>query len=52
MVGLWIGKIQALEEFLDKSPTPHERLETLTVEGLEPLHRALHLEYQERFKRR
>ena len=52
IVGLWIGKIQALEEFLDKSPTPHERLETLTVEGLEPLHRALHLEYQERFKRR
>ena len=50
--GLWIGKIQALEEFLEKPQSPRETLESLTLQALEARHRALHQEYETRFKRR
>ena len=49
--GLWIGRIQALEEFLDKSPSSREVLESLSLAELEALHRDLHQEYAVRFKR-
>jgi predicted transposase YdaD len=50
--GLWIGKIQALEEFLDKSLSSQRILETLTLPDLEARYHALHQEYEARFKRR
>jgi predicted transposase/invertase (TIGR01784 family) len=49
--GLWIGKIQAFEEFLGKPQTPRETLESITPEELETLHQTLHREYEVRFKR-
>ncbi len=49
--GLWIGKIQAFEEFLEKNPTPRETLEAMPLAELEILHSSLHREYEVRFKR-
>ncbi|MEX1049559.1 MAG: Rpn family recombination-promoting nuclease/putative transposase [Akkermansiaceae bacterium] len=49
--GLWIGKIQALEEFLEKPQSSREALESLALPELESLHQALHREYEIRFKR-
>ncbi len=50
--GLWIGKIQAFEEFLEKPQTPRANLEAMSVSELEALHQDLHREYEARFKRR
>jgi len=50
--GLWIGKIQALEEFLEKTQSSRESLETLSLRELEVRHQALHQDYEARFKRR
>ncbi len=50
--GLWIGKIQILEEFLGKPHSPRAALETLTLLELEANYLALHQEYEARFKRR
>ena len=50
--GLWIGKIQALEEFLGKPQSPRENLERLALQALETRHHLLHQEYQARFKGR
>ncbi len=49
--GLWIGKIQTFEEFLEKSPTPRERLDAMPLAELEAFQSALHHEYTVRFKR-
>jgi predicted transposase/invertase (TIGR01784 family) len=49
--GLWIGKIQAFEEFLTLPPTPSVVLSSLTMEQLETRHRELHQAYEIRFKR-
>ena len=49
--GLWIGKIQAFEEFLEMSPTSREVLEAMPLAELEALHQKLHREYEVRFKR-
>ncbi len=49
--GLWIGKIQAFEEFLEKSQTSREILESMPPAKLEALHQELHREYEARFKR-
>ena len=49
--GLWIGKIQAFEEFLEKNPTSREILEAMPLAELEALHQKLHREYEVRFKR-
>ena len=49
--GLWIGKIQAFEEFLEKNPTSPEILEAMPLSELEDLHQKLHREYEVRFKR-
>jgi predicted transposase/invertase (TIGR01784 family) len=49
--GLWIGKIQAFEEFLSKTQTSREILEAMPLPELEALHHRLHLEYELRFKR-
>lgn len=48
--GLWIGKIQAFEEFLEKPPTPRKQLEAMSVSELEATHLALRAEYEARFK--
>lgn len=48
--GLWIGKIQAFEEFLKKPHTPRTQLETMPVSELKALHLALRAEYEARFK--
>jgi predicted transposase/invertase (TIGR01784 family) len=48
--GRWVGRIQALQEFLDFAVTPFEKLETLTNEALERQHAELHREYETRFK--
>jgi len=50
--GLWIGKIQAYEEFLEKPKTSREFLEAMPLAELEALHQMLHQEYELRFKRR
>ncbi len=50
--GLWIGKIQTLEEFLEKSQSSREILEALSLPELEACYLALHQEYGTRFKRR
>lgn len=48
--GLWIGKIQAFEEFLARPLTPSAALSSLTLEELETRHRKLHQAYELRFK--
>jgi hypothetical protein len=50
--GLWIGKIQAYEEFLEKIQTSREFLDAMPLAELEALHQMLHQEYELRFKRR
>lgn len=49
--GLWIGKIQAFEEFLERPQTSRELLEAMPLAELEALHQKLHREYELRFKR-
>ncbi len=49
-IGLWIGKIQAYEEFLGKNPSPRETLDHLSIPQLETLHQNLREEYESRFK--
>ena len=49
--GLWIGKIQAFEEFLDYPVSPNETLGAMGLEELEARHRDLHRDYETRFKR-
>ena len=49
--GLWIGKIQTLEEFLACPVSSHESLDSLSTGELEARHRVLHLDYEARFKR-
>ena len=49
--GQWIGRIQALEEFLGKPQSSGQALGSRSVEELMALHRALHGEYEARFKR-
>jgi predicted transposase YdaD len=44
--GLWIGKIQAFEEFLARPLTPSAALSSLTLEELETRHRELHQAYE------
>ena len=48
--GLWIGKIQLLEEFLGKRQTTRARLEAMPVPELKALHLTLRNEYEVRFK--
>ncbi len=50
--GRWVGRIQILEEFLGKPPTPTAGLETLPIAELEARHQQLHREYEIRFKGR
>jgi hypothetical protein len=50
--GLWIGKIQAFEEFLDCPVSPNSTLAAMSLEKLEARHRDLHHEYEMRFKSR
>jgi hypothetical protein len=49
--GLWAGKIQTLEEFLEKPPTARERLNAMPRAELEALESLLRREYADRFKR-
>lgn len=49
--GLWIGKIQAFEEFLEKPQTLRKALEVMPISELMALHQDLHHEYEVRFKR-
>ena len=49
-VGHWVGRIQSLEEFLDKPQTSQETLEAKTLAELEALHQQLYGEYERRFK--
>ncbi len=48
--GLWIGKIQTLEEFLGCGISPSEALTTLEIKELEARQQNLHREYEARFK--
>lgn len=49
--GLWIGKIQAFEEFLNFPVSPAESLAAMNLGELETRHRDLRREYETRFKR-
>ncbi len=49
--GLWVGKIQSLQEFLGQAVSSCEELETLKMAELESRHASLHREYEIRFKR-
>ena len=49
--GLWIGKIQTLEEFLGCAVSSSEALAAMAIEELEARHRDLHRDYETRFKR-
>ena len=49
--GLWIGKIQILEEFLDLPVSSGGGLEALNLEELKAMQERLHREYELRFKR-
>lgn len=49
--GLWIGKIQILQEFLNLPVRLSADLAAMTVEELELNHWQLHRDYQARFKR-
>ena len=48
--GLWIGKIQTLEEFLALEVSCDETLGALNLGELEALHQRLHSAYEARFK--
>ena len=48
--GLWIGKIQTLEEFLNQPVSPREALAAIDLAKLEARHRELHRAYELRFK--
>ena len=48
--GLWIGKIQTLEEFLNQPVSPREALAAIDLTGLEARYRELHRAYELRFK--
>lgn len=50
-VGLWIGKIQILEEFLNLPASSGESLEALSLDELKTMQERLHREYEMRFKR-
>ena len=50
--GLWIGRIQLLEEFLDLPVSSGESLAALSLEELKAMQEQLHGEYELRFKRR
>jgi hypothetical protein len=50
--GLWIGRIQLLEEFLDLPASSGESLAALSLEELKAMQERLHGEYELRFKRR
>lgn len=50
--GLWIGRIQLLEEFLDLPVSSGEALAALSLEELKAMQEQLHGEYELRFKRR
>lgn len=50
--GLWIGKIQTLEEFLDLPVSSAETIQTLGSEELKAMHQRLHEQYEVRFKQR
>lgn len=50
--GLWIGRIQLLEEFLDLPTSAGESLAALSLEELKALQERLHGEYELRFKQR
>ena len=49
--GLWIGKIQTLQEFLDMQVGSRESLEIMTLGELEALQQELLRDYETRFKR-
>lgn len=49
--GLWIGKIQILEEFLDLAVSSGDSLEVLSLAELIAMQERLHREYELRFKR-
>ncbi len=49
--GLWLGKIQTLEEFLGLPASSDEALETLSLDELKAMQEQLHREYELRFKR-
>lgn len=49
--GVWIGRIQLLEEFLEAVPTDVSILEDFSLESLTALHARLHADYEARFKR-
>jgi predicted transposase/invertase (TIGR01784 family) len=48
--GLWIGRIQLLEEFLDLPTSSGESLAALSLEELKAMQEQLHGEYELRFK--
>jgi predicted transposase/invertase (TIGR01784 family) len=48
--GLWIGKIQMLEEFLGQKISSPEDLGQLSIEELTKQHQGLHQAYESRFK--
>jgi len=48
--GLWIGKIQTLEDFLGMAQSSSEVLDALSIAELAVLHQGLHREYERRFK--
>lgn len=50
--GLWIGRIQLLEEFLELPPRSGESLAALSLEELKALQERLHREHDLRFKQR
>lgn len=50
--GLWIGRIQLLEEFLELPPPSGESLAALSLEELKALQERLHREHDLRFKQR
>ena len=49
--GLWIGKIQAFEEFLDLPMSSDQTLGALNLEELKAMQERLRHEYELRFKR-
>ena len=49
--GLWIGRIQQLEEILDLPGSSGEALAALSLEELKTIQEQLHREYERRFKR-
>lgn len=50
-LGEWIGKIELMEQFLGRTPTPKKELDEQSIEWMERYYREMETEYDQRFRK-